>query len=334
MEKEIKDLINQKVVNLGATKFGVTIQALTFIGTSQNIIYGYQKNGFSYILRFTPSLHRNEDLVKGELDWILFLANNGVLVSKPIRSQTGSLTEIIEINEDVYLTVTSFIRAEGRKMGYPECLNDHHLYQELGKITGKIHKLSKKYILPRENIKRHEWSNNYYLQNMKQFIPLEQTLVYDQSIQLINKINNVLIKDNDSYGLIHGDINVNNFLVNENGITLFDFDEAQYSWFVEDVAITLYYFVYVHGGEEGKEKRILQARHFMEYYLKGYQEYNLIEDYWLNQIPLFLQLREVIAYVGMYKHCDVTQLNQWGMDYLSQSRIRIETGMSIVDIWG
>jgi Ser/Thr protein kinase RdoA (MazF antagonist) len=46
------------------------------------------------------------------------------------------------------------------------------------------------------------------------------------------------------------DIGVGNFLVNDKGVTLFDFDEAQYSWFVEDIAIPMYYLVYVYAGDE------------------------------------------------------------------------------------
>ncbi|WP_369011133.1 phosphotransferase [Paenibacillus sp. MER TA 81-3] len=46
-----------------------------------------------------------------------------------------------------------------------------------------------------------------------------------------------LKQDKESYGLIHGDIKVGNFMVNHNVITMFDFDECQYSWCVKDIAI-------------------------------------------------------------------------------------------------
>lgn len=121
--------------------------------------------------------------------------------------------------------------------------------------------------------------------------------------------------------------------MNDKGITLFDFDEAQYSWFVEDIAIPLYYLIYVYGGDEGKEERISQTSRFMDHFLKGYKQHNSIEDYWLKQIPLFLQLREVVVYTGMYRSSDLTELNQWAHDYLSQSKIRIESGLPIVNIW-
>ncbi|MCL6604861.1 MAG: hypothetical protein K6T94_18520 [Paenibacillus sp.] len=57
------------------------------------------------------------------------------------------------------------------------------------------------------------------------------------------------------------------------------FDEAQYSWFVEHIAIQLYYLVYVYGGDEGWENREEQAIRFMKYFMIGYRMENTLDDY-------------------------------------------------------
>lgn len=101
--------------------------------------------------------------------------------------------------------------------------------------------------------------------------------------------------DINTYGLIHGDINVGNFLVDNGKLTLFDFDEAQYSWFVEDIAIQLYYLVYVYG-DDSMEDRQLQCQRFMEHFLKGYVKENSISENELKLIPLFLRLRDYCLY--------------------------------------
>jgi Ser/Thr protein kinase RdoA (MazF antagonist) len=159
-------------------------------------------------------------------------------------------------------------------------------------------------------------------------------LVIESCRNLINKIQDNILKDENSYGLVHGDIGVGNFLVNDEGIiTLFDFDEAQYSWFIEDIAIQLYYFVYVYGGEEGKKNRESQTHLFMAHFLKGYKEENFFDKNWLKQIPLFLQLREIIVYTGCYRSWDFSNLNQWSIDWLKESKIRIENNEPVVNIW-
>ncbi|MNP82396.1 hypothetical protein D3C76_1810180 [compost metagenome] len=81
MEQEILERMNERIIEMGAEPFDVTFEELTFLGAWQNFIYEYQKDGIFYILRFTPSSHRSEDMIKGELEWILYLSNNSISVS-------------------------------------------------------------------------------------------------------------------------------------------------------------------------------------------------------------------------------------------------------------
>lgn len=136
MELETKTRFTKQNLHEGARRFGVEPEQLTYIGAWQNFIYEYSKNGESYILRFTPSSHRNEKLVAAELNWIVYLAQHGVSVSAPIVSKLGNLTEKVVSGESFYFTVASFIKAKGNKIGYPECLNDTKLYQQMGRSTG------------------------------------------------------------------------------------------------------------------------------------------------------------------------------------------------------
>jgi len=43
----------------------------------------------------------------------------------------------------------------------------------------------------------------------------------------------------ESYGLVHCDVNPTNFYVNDGQITLFDFDDCAYNWFINDIAVAL-----------------------------------------------------------------------------------------------
>ncbi|WP_275589203.1 phosphotransferase enzyme family protein [Paenibacillus sacheonensis] len=148
-----------------------------------------------------------------------------------------------------------------------------------------------------------------------------------------------LPRDSRTFGLIHGDIGVGNFCVDERGgITLFDFDEAQYSWFVEDIALQLYYLVYVYGGEDGQAYREDQARRFMKHFMRGYLLEHALDDEWLGRIPLFLRLRELIVYIGSFRSWDGDETfgssdNQWFKDWIAESKARIENGIPIVNIW-
>lgn len=329
METEIRELFDEKILNEAGKRFGIEVSRLTFLGGFQNFIYEYKAQDKYYILRITYSLHRKEEQVKGELDWILYLADRGVSASKPVCSQQGKLTERIEVTDSYFIAVL-FEKAVGRRVVYPECISNDYLFEKCGEITGRIHFLSKQYTPSINEIRRHEWTDNYYLKNFDKFIPAEKKEIHESCRYLIKEINK-LGKDSDSYGLIHGDINVFNFLVDDSVINIFDFDECQYSWFVEDIAIQLFYIVYVFL-DDSIEERQEQADRFMKSFMQGYVRENHLEEYWLSQIPLFLKLRELIVHVGMYRSWDFSDLNQWCRSYIAESGQRIEKGIPIVNI--
>ncbi|NEU04851.1 phosphotransferase enzyme family protein [Clostridium senegalense] len=328
MNKEIMDLMNSNILTEAAKRFGINIGELKLIGNNQNFVYEYMKQNKSYILRITHSSHRKEKLIKGELDWILYLVKNGVSASKPIYSIQGNLTERIDV-DDSYFIVTSFEKAPGEKIGYPKCISNDELFERCGRLTGKIHFLSKKYRPSVKEIKRHEWTENYYLQNINKYIPTEQSKVYESCEAIVNKINK-FSRDSNSFGIIHGDINVGNIMLYDDIINIFDFDECQYSWFVEDIAVQLFYIIYVFL-DDSIDERQTQAYRFMKNFMKGYYKENYIEKYWLRQIPIFLQLREIIVYIGLYRNLDFSNLNTWMENYISQSKLRIEQGIPIVN---
>lgn len=326
MQSRIKSLFNDYIVDEACKKYKIEVETLQFIGGFQNFVYEYKQNNKEFILRFTHSSLRSKELVEAELEWILYLSDKGVSVSKPLPSTEGSLLETVDIGSS-YFIISLFEKAQGKKAQYPACLHDTDLFEKCGALTGKMHRMAKTYV-PRK--KRHEWRQNYYLQNVANFIPSTQLQVLESYNDLMDSIMN-LNQDNESYGLIHADINVGNFFVDQSSITLFDFDECQYSWFVEDIAVELYYLVYVFG-DDSLNDRNMQCQRFMEYFLKGYRQENTISDYWLKQMPLFLRLREIIVYTGMHRSFDMSNLDGWTQDYLTQSKIRIENGTSIVDL--
>jgi Ser/Thr protein kinase RdoA (MazF antagonist) len=54
----------------------------------------------------------------------------------------------------------------------------------------------------------------------------------------------ILPQDIDSYGLIHSDIHQQNMLVNDNHISVLDFDDCQYGFFALDIGIALYHAIW------------------------------------------------------------------------------------------
>lgn len=326
MEQQIKELMNDQILENAAKFFGIALSDLKYIGGFQNFVYEYVKKDKAYILRITHSSHRDSNSVGGEIEWVQYLYHNGVSVSKPIVSKADRYVEVIEL-ENSYFIITSFEKASGKKIFYPECMNNDSLSEMCGEITGQIHELSRTYVPSRKEFIRHNWTENSYLKDMKKFIPSRQDRVFESFEQLTSQINSL---NKDKYGLIHGDINVGNFFVDHDKITLFDFDECQYSWYVEDIAIQIFYMVYVVLNDSIPERN-KQARRFLEYFLRGYERHTGIDNESLNHLSLFLRLRELIVYIGMYRSFDLSNLNNWTSTYINESQERLERGVPIVE---
>ncbi|PWV99740.1 Ser/Thr protein kinase RdoA (MazF antagonist) [Paenibacillus cellulosilyticus] len=326
MDPKIKQLLLDEHVTAGAARFGVSFSELSFIGGFQNFIYTYIREGVKYILRFTPGTLRSPEGLAAEIDWVRYLADKGLSVANSISSAAGLDFERIE-GESINFYVSSFQFAPGRKIGYPECLDNPTLYEQCGRITSRLHKLSMQY---EPSVKRHTWESNEYLLRANDYLPQEHPAL--QALEAIRTELSSLSVTAQTFGLIHGDISVGNFMVDEAaGITLFDFDECQYSWYIEDIAIQLYYLLYVFG-EDSKSKRKEQYEQFMVHFERGYTAAGLhMPDRWREQLELFLRLREIIVVIGMHRSWDLSQPDEWTRDFLRDSTMRIARGISVID---
>ncbi|MFS0855960.1 phosphotransferase enzyme family protein [Paenibacillus taichungensis] len=328
MDPKIKLLFLDEHAAEGAASYGVSKKELTFIGGFQNFIYSYTHDELKYILRFTPSTLRTSEGLAAEMDWIHYLSESGIAVSEPISSINGEYCELVQGNKmDFY--VTSFKHAPGRKIGYPECLGNSILYEECGRITGRLHELAKLY--NPTIAKRHTWEFNEYLLRAKDYLPSELQPILIALDELKVQLASLPVNA-DNFGLIHGDINVGNFTIDEaGGLTLFDFDECQYSWYVEDIAIQLYYLLYVFG-EDSKFERKVQYDLFIKHFELGYiEDGRRMPDNWKDLLKLFLRHREIIVVVGMHRSWDLSKADDWTRDFLQDSKMRITNCISLID---
>ncbi len=116
-------------------------------------------------------------------------------------------------------------------------------------------------------------------------------------------------------------------LVDETGnIVLFDFDDCVYSWFVNDIAIVLFYAVI------GMEEKPGFPLSFMRHFLRGYKRENRIEARWLKEIPHFLKLREIDLYAMIHRSFDVSNLDDpWCSRYMLGRKHRLENDVPYID---
>ncbi len=330
---ENSKFINKSIIpilaNIIKTEYDHNISELNINvieGGYQNLIYSYIYKEKAYIIRVSNSKVRKKEMIECELEWIQYLYNNNISVSTPILSNCGNYIKEIKLN-NFFGFIVIFNKAKGDKLNYQKYLKDTFIFEQMGKVMGKIHRTTKKFI-PKK-VKRNDWINNSYIKEIENIVPNNEMDIISVKKELINVLR-ILDKNIDNYGLIHGDFNVGNFVVDNDNITLFDFDECQYSWYTEDIAIAIYYTVYPFGDDDIVERN-QKAEEFMIHFLGGYLQENVISIKELKLIPCFLRLRELIVFLGCLKKWDINNLSQWQEDFYNQSKKRIKNKVSIIE---
>lgn len=308
-----------------AALFNLKSETLDLISDMENFVYLSEAKIPPCVLRITHSSHRTKEEILGEFEWIEFLAENGVSVIRPIYSINGMLVEVIDVGKTHFL-VTAFLKIPGMTiLDANECTPG--IYQQWGQTLGKMHGLAKLFIPQNPAHKRSEWFMEDGVKNADKYIPT-QTYILEKYKRLISDLGD-LPKDQNSYGLIHGDLSDVNFFVHDHKITVFDFDDCTYHWFVHDIAVILYDCLdWLPHGEMTHEAFV---RFFWKNFYQGYCRENDLDSFWMDQLPKFLKLREMNLYVVLHKKWDLNDLQGRRQIYLDKLKHNIQNDIFFLD---
>ncbi|MBU1094173.1 MAG: phosphotransferase [Firmicutes bacterium] len=325
MEAHIRKLFSQEILKEAGKKFGVKIEELYEVGGFENFIYGYKKEEEEFILRISHASHRTYEQLLSELDFVHFLAENHANVSIPVLSVDHNLIEKVEL-KDSYFTVSSYIKAEGERPSKAHF--DDTFFHNYGKTIGQFHRLTKKYQPSNGVIKRFKWDDDPLFINARSYLPDSDEIIYTRFVELIEELNQLKI-DSDHYGLIHTDIHMGNFFINEKKLTVFDFDDCSYMWFASDIAIALFYFLEFSIRDEMKFKE--NTDYFMAHFMKGYLSENNLSLDDMKTVHNFLKLRELVLYIVFFRSVDMT-VDSFASKYIIRHRDHIINKDLFVDI--
>jgi Ser/Thr protein kinase RdoA (MazF antagonist) len=319
------------VLEIAATLYKTKKEDITKIGGGyQNKIYEYKVGGINQILRITKGYHRELDLLKSELDFIESFNQAGISVSLPGFSINKKyIEEVLVDNEKFY--ITSFSKAEGRSVNVtdPNEWNED-FFQHWGQTMGKMHALVKEKKKTYQSYKRHHWgSNENQISEITNFISSISLQMVDSYKSLIKKID-LLSKDDDTYGLIHNDFHQGNFFVKDGHMTIFDFDDCGFNWFAQDIAVSFYHAVWQ--GMSFNPDNQSFPHQFLEGFVSGYCKECELKKETLEQVPLFLKLREVFLYTLFNKKWDLENLESWQEYTLKDLKLRIEKDIPYTDV--
>lgn len=296
MEKKLLDDVSKL--------FGIPngdIEALSGHEGGRNRVYRCSKG----IIRISELDDRTFEDYLAETEFVHYLALNGASVADVQSSVNGSFVEQIEGNGRK-LYVSLFQYAKGMLLAengyrYRENAPLSEYFYNTGKALGKIHQLSKSYAPVH---KRKGYFEKYNMDDIDK-------LIYDSYPGLKCAISDrldafhKLSQDREVYGLVHFDFSDGNYHVDmETGdITVFDFDNCMYCWYMFDLAN-----LWTHGwgwcmSEADIERRKEIMKDYFDTILKGYRSETDISEELLSRLPLFIDMVLIENIVDEFECC-------------------------------
>jgi amicoumacin kinase len=321
MEKEIRARYGDAILAAAQARYGIDPEQMRLLDGFESFMYAYRQDGRDYILRLSHSLRRTPELIYGEVDWINYLAAHGAGVAQAVPSVRGKLVELIDDDQGGHFLATAFIKASGGSPWQREQW-DERLFEEYGRLIGRLHALTKAYRPTNPAWKRFDWDDPTML-FVEQWLPGGNETIVESYRALVAGLRR-LPQDGDSYGLIHQDAHGGNFFVDADyRITLFDFDDCVYGHFVYDLAMVLFYAV------TNRADAAEFGLHFWRHFWRGYQQENDLDPAWLQQMPHFLKLREFDLYAALHRsYDDVDNIpHSWPAKFMHGRKERLENNI-------
>ncbi|MFJ7666613.1 phosphotransferase enzyme family protein [Lysinibacillus sp. NPDC097195] len=259
----------------------------------RNVVYTCEKEGTNpKILRIAFLKDRSREDFLGEVEYIRYLFEHGGSVSDVVNSLKGNLLEEVTHNNHTFF-VCLFEKAKGKMLvenhyQYREGVPMTEYYYNCGKVLGKLHQLSKGYTPVH---RRYSFFDKYNIEYINSLIPDTFALLKEKMVALLNTLED-LDKHSEIFGMVHFDYNDGNYSIdfNTGQITVYDFDNSCFCWYMFDLAALWTQGVgWIHF-EPDVDKRKKFMDEYFETVLNGYTSETTIENSLLDKLPLFIQV--------------------------------------------
>jgi len=271
-----------------------TVRLINSDKYSPNDIYSFTKNKKKYILRIAT--HDKENIFKtaGEMEWLKFLNEQNIPVSMPLPMNDGRMVKSLVSNDGKYHAVCAFEKAKGKHCNKndPNTWNPY-VIEDWGFVMGSMHRETKEFQI----------SDPRYMRGIFDGGDIDGTDVLERTfakIPEIQKFANDLIsqllslpRTKSTWGLIHNDMHQNNFLVKNNKVHVFDFDDSIYGYFALDIGIALQHALHNATGQQDAERIIIL-------FMQGYKKANKLDDQALKSILSFMKYRQLCNFAWCY----------------------------------
>jgi Ser/Thr protein kinase RdoA (MazF antagonist) len=269
-----------------------TIESICCISYSENITYAaYDGAGgkVAIICVNKPGYHRPKELL-GEVVWMDEIRRKtDVHIPQVYTDMQGTAVRHFTFpgNSQIYYYIVSEY-VEGEELEHLAGPIDSSMAVRVGEIAAKLHVQSFLRSREKPDLDCFQWDVENLLGHRARWGDFNLYPAADASRQLLNTAAQRIIrklktygKSRDTYFLIHSDLHTGNLLVNGNDVTVIDFDDCGYGWFLYDLAAFL-----SHQNDHLDE--------LVNGWCTGYETVRALTDEDIQMIPVFVLLRRLV----------------------------------------
>ena len=282
----------------------LSCKVLKQFSSFSNIVYHVIKKDESLelVLRISHSENRSIEWVEEEISWLLHLHNTipDFTANKPLKNNDKYIQVVKADKVEFYAVAFSLVK--GLNFLDIDPSNRSQVYENIGRLNGKMHKATKTFTPGK--VKRFTYIDEYCIKpytTYKTELQQKYPFIDEKYHLLMNQITKFHEENPEDFGLIHGDIQPSNYLIDRNTLQpyLFDFDASCYCHYVMDVSNIVFYGIVRHENHTKEEVDFI-----LKSFLKGYkEEYQLVnEDKVMSMIDAYLWLRLTITFIYFLPH--------------------------------
>jgi len=220
---------------------------------SENAVFRVEAPGGDvYALRVHRDGYHDLAELESEHVWTAELARAGLPVPDAVSTRAGEPYATVAFGSTATrhvglvkwidgVALSDFLKASGEPSEVVRC------FEQLGRLIAGFHDCTEKWTPP-PGFRRHAWDTDGLVGEhpfWDRFWEIRAATDADRSRLL--RIRNVvherlsaLDRGPDVYGMIHADLHANNVLVDGERLSVIDFDDAGFGWYVFDLAVALY----------------------------------------------------------------------------------------------
>lgn len=274
---------------------------LRLLGLSENATYVADEDDDPLVLRVRRPGYHSLAAIRSELAWMRALGNEtAVLTPKPVAAVDG--TDVVAVDGDgtpLHVDAVTFV---------PGCTAEEDPdsvgFDELGRITAIMHGHARAWTPP-ASFTRFSWDLDSILGPGARWGDWRQApgLTDDGKDWIARASGDIIGKltefgcSPDRFGLIHADLRLANLMidpaVSSGPITVIDFDDCGWSWYLADLGAAVSFIEDTPTGE-----RIISD------WLAGYLRAGTLPPEHLELIPAFVMMRRIMLTAWVASHHD------------------------------